>query len=78
VFDLLVFDMYNSEVHELRVKINGKLTNVRARVIRRCDQDGVEGVLLGVLHRDIPIEFMEVWAPIAGNPELDALLQGKE
>jgi hypothetical protein len=51
---------------------------VRARVKRRCDKDGFEGVLLGVLHRDSPIEFMEVWAPIAGNPDLSALLERTE
>jgi len=72
-----VFNMFDSEVHELRAQIDGKLTNVRARVKRRFDKDGVEGVLLGVLLRDSPIEFMEVWAPIASNPELDALLHDR-
>jgi hypothetical protein len=70
--------MYGTEVHELRVEIDGKLTNVRARVIRRCDKDGLEGVLLGVLLGDSPIEFMEVWVPIASNPDLSALLERTE
>jgi hypothetical protein len=72
--------MSDGKVHELRIRTDdGKLTAVRARIKGRCDQDGVEGVLLDVLHPNNPdFEVMEVWAPIASNPELDALLQAKE
>jgi hypothetical protein len=43
--------MSDGKVHELRIRTDdGKLTAVRARIKDRCDQDGVDGVLLDVLH----------------------------
>jgi hypothetical protein len=71
--------MSDGKVHELRIPTDdGNLVTVRVRVKGRCDQDGVEGVLLALLHpNNTDFEIIEYWAPIASNPELDALLHDR-
>jgi hypothetical protein len=71
--------MSDGKVHELCIRTDdGKLVPVRVRVKGRCDQDGVEGVLLALLHpNNTDFEVMEMWAPITSNPELDALLHDR-
>ena len=69
--------MSDSEVHEIDIRTDdGKLVTVRARVKGRCDRDGVEGVLLALLHPNTGFEIIEYWAPVASNPELDTVLKG--
>ena len=67
--------MSDNEVHQIKFRTNdGKLVPVQVRVKGRCDQDGVEGVLFALLHpNNTDFEVMEVWAPIAANPDLSAL-----
>ena len=71
--------MSDGEVHKIGIRTDdGKLVTVWVRVKGRCDQDGVEGVLLALLHpNNTDFEVMEYWAPIAANPGLDAVLKGK-
>jgi hypothetical protein len=67
--------MSDGEVHEIAIRTDdGKLVTVRVRVKGRWDQDGVEGVLLALLHpNNTDFEVIEYWAPIAANPDLSAL-----
>lgn len=72
--------MTDGEVHQIDIRIgDGKLVTVRVRVKGRFNHDGVEGVLLALLHpNNTHFEVGEYWAPVASNPGLDALLQAKE
>ena len=71
--------MSDDKVHVLPIRTDdGKLVQIRVRIKGRCAEDGVEGVLLALLHpNNTDFEVGEVWAPIASNPELDALLHDR-
>jgi hypothetical protein len=75
-------EMSDSEVRDYRVQApTGEFYTIRMRAKRRCTEDGVEGIIFGMLHPNTSIEIGEYWAPLASvvsNPGLDALLQGKE
>jgi hypothetical protein len=71
--------MCDGEVREYRVPTHdGKLVTIRMREKGRCVKDGVEGIFLAMLHPDTLLEIGEYWAPVASNPGLSALLNGKE
>ena len=74
--------MPDSEVRDYRVHApTGEFYTIRMRAKRRWIEDGVEGILFGMLHPNTSIEIGEYWAPVASvacNPGLDALLQGEE
>ena len=66
--------MSDRKVHEIDIRTDdGKRVTVRVRVEGRCDEDGVEGVLLAVLHPTSDFEVMKYWTPIAANPSLSVL-----
>jgi hypothetical protein len=69
--------MSDRGVHQIDIRTDdGKLVTVRVRVKGRCDRDGVEGVLLALLHpNNTDFEVIEYWAPIAANQELSVLIR---
>jgi hypothetical protein len=67
--------MSGTDVQEIRVQApDGRLATIRVRVKCPCDKDGVGGVLFAMLDPDTLFEVGEYWAPVVGNPGLDALL----
>ena len=74
--------MPDSEVYDYRVQApTGEFYTIRMRAKRRCIENGVEGILFGMLHPNTSIEIGEYWAPVASvspNSSLVALLQDKE
>jgi hypothetical protein len=50
---------------------------LRSRFVEGFGQDGVEGVLFAMLD-DTLNEVGEYWAPVASNPGLGALSNGRE
>jgi hypothetical protein len=71
--------MSDGEIRDYRVEArSGEFYTLRMRVKCRCIEDGVEGILFAMLHPDTLTEVGEYWAPVASNPGLGALSNGRE